>query len=38
VGSKDGSDPGRDGTVPSDDRAVGRFPVEVTFDAPHGTD
>ena len=25
-GSKDGSDPGRDETVPSDDRAVGRFP------------
>ena len=24
-GSKDGADPGRDETVPSDDRAVGRF-------------
>jgi len=25
-GRKDGSDPGRDETAPSDDRAVGRFP------------
>jgi hypothetical protein len=37
VGIKDGSAAGRDDTVPSDERSVGRFPV-VTFDAHHGTD
>ena len=37
VGIKEGSDPGRDGTVSSDDRSLAGSRVEVTFDAHHGT-